>query len=646
MGEASSVLGLLPGPEPQEARSRPVAACGSAAIWERIRRRVQDRLRVVEHLAHRLLDREVTPDEALAASNAAALLASEFGRLELPGIAQLARHLVKTLSREGLGAADAVHMSGTTDDIRTLLDSAIAQQESTLDSRGTIVAVGPASAELDGICWVLATRGHSLVHDSDRLAAPASAPSGVLLAAGDSAAATSALLQAIGESWAVPIVALYDDTRPETLRALAARCATILPSTVSAEVISAEFARYETARHLAPVLYAHGRIARDAGGLLRAHGFRIRRAREIDALPGLLGQENAAVVFGDTAAPKDVVAIARVIRAIPATRRTPIIWLAPLTAEQQEVARHLEILAVDTVTDGIVAQAVASLRAAEADRIEEEQASESILAWPAARVLTDRSLVAAHRTGASVVLALIAIDADLSDERRTQAIESLSREFRRGDVIGLCDDRTVAVALQGVSRRVATNRLLALMQRLGLDDGKSRAGIAIFPVDGRSADELVQAADRARRVAIENDGPVVVSTIWRPVSQQVAEVLVVDPDPVMGQMLASIMTERGHATEVLDNGNAALEWMTNRDPAAAPRLLLVDLDTAGLDGLSLVRRLRRAEVLNQVSVLLMTARPSESDLRVALDLGVADIIRKPFSGTLLLHRVGRLLEDR
>ena len=106
------------------------------------------------------------------------------------------------------------------------------------------------------------------------------------------------------------------------------------------------------------------------------------------------------------------------------------------------------------------------------------------------------------------------------------------------------------------------------------------------------------------------------------------------------------MTERGHRTDVLDSGNAALEWMTDRDPAAVPRLLVVDLDSAGLDGLSLVRRLRRAGALNQVSVLLMTARPSESDLRVALDLGVADIIRKPFSGTLLLHRVSRLLEDR
>ena len=33
------------------------------------------------------------------------------------------------------------------------------------------------------------------------------------------------------------------------------------------------------------------------------------------------------------------------------------------------------------------------------------------------------------------------------------------------------------------------------------------------------------------------------------------------------------------------------------------------------------------------------------DLRAAIGLGVKEIIRKPFSGTLLLHRVGRLLED-
>ena len=60
----------------------------------------------------------------------------------------------------------------------------------------------------------------------------------------------------------------------------------------------------------------------------------------------------------------------------------------------------------------------------------------------------------------------------------------------------------------------------------------------------------------------------------------------------------------------------------------------------------LVRRLRRAGALAHVSVLLMTARTSESDLRVAFDLGVQEVISKPFSGTLLLHRVGRLLEDQ
>ena len=42
----------------------------------------------------------------------------------------------------------------------------------------------------------------------------------------------------------------------------------------------------------------------------------------------------------------------------------------------------------------------------------------------------------------------------------------------------------------------------------------------------------------------------------------------------------------------------------------------------------------------------MAARTTEADIRLALELGVSDIIRKPFSTTLLVHRASRLLEDR
>ena len=470
-------------------------------------------------------------------------------------------------------------------------------------------------------------------------------PSGVLVAVGSFTTGTRQLIQAICESWAVPIIALYEDANPETLRALAARCSTILPLTVSADVVRSEFGRYEIAEEVSPVFYVHGQVPSAAGQLLQAHGFRLQPAPRINDLPGLLQEAHAAVIFGDTAAPANVIAVTRVIRAIPATRRAPIVWLAPHPPEQREQARRLDIAPVDTMTEGVDARTKALLRATEADRMEEEQAIGSVLAWSAARVLTDRSLVAAHRTDTSVVVAVVTIDPAISDEQRAHTLDSLGQEFRRGDIVGLRDDRTVVVTLQGVSRRVATNRLSELVDRFDLDDASGRAGFAMFPADGRSADELVEAALAAREMAIASGGPPVVSTTWRPASQQVAEVLIVESDPVLGRVLASVIAERGHPTKVLDNGNAALEWMTDPNRTAFPRLLLVDLDTPGLDGLSLVRRLRRAGLLAHVSVLLMTARTSESDLRVALDLGVKEIISKPFSGTLLLHRVSRLLED-
>ena len=162
--ETASVADRSPSRESHAATSD--EASSASVIWERIRLRVEDRLSVVEHYAHRILDRGVTSQEGIAAAGAAGSLASELGRLELPGIARLARHLVTTLNRERLDAGDAVHIAGTTDDIRTLVSSAIAQQESTAESRGTIAAVGPASAELDSICWSLASRGYGVMHDA------------------------------------------------------------------------------------------------------------------------------------------------------------------------------------------------------------------------------------------------------------------------------------------------------------------------------------------------------------------------------------------------------------------------------------------------------------------------------------------------
>lgn len=645
MGEATPVADL-PSLQEDKNRARYEVVRNGSAIWERIRLRVEARLHVIEVHAHRLLDRDLTNDEIAEAISSAGALASELGRLELPSIARLARHLSVIFEGDALSAGDAVHIASTTDDIRTLLESAVAQHDAAENSRGSVVAIGEASTAFDAICWVLATRGHRIVHDGNKLPQVPDEPSGVLVSlTGAFTDATASLLRAVDETWTVPVVALYDEADHDLpLHKATEYCDVLLPISSTADDIDTELLRAGVAQTRRLSLIAHGRVPRATSELLRAYGFRIRRASTLDVMIRLLSEEPAVVLFGVTARTDDLVAAAQVMRAIPATRRTPIFWLGADHHDQHDLAHRHGVWPVDAITDGLALRMAALLRAELAERAEDDQDAGALLPWPAARVLTDRSLVAAHRNGSSVAVTVIAVGPEVAEAAIDRLRRTLSSEFRRGDIIGQRDNRCVVVALQGVTRQVATNRFSELLERLDLDDGSAEAGIAMFPSDGRSADELVQAAEAASSMARLNQGPAVVSTAWRPTDEQAADILVVEADAVLGQMLSSVIETRGLRAELIDNGTAALDRLTNSEKPM-PRLLLLDMDVAGLDGLSLVRRLRRAGVMAQLNVLLMTARSSESDLRVALDLGVSEVIRKPFSSSLLLHRLMRLLED-
>jgi DNA-binding response OmpR family regulator len=121
--------------------------------------------------------------------------------------------------------------------------------------------------------------------------------------------------------------------------------------------------------------------------------------------------------------------------------------------------------------------------------------------------------------------------------------------------------------------------------------------------------------------------------------------MVVDADPVLSQMMVDLLERSGLRARLCHNGPEALSALRADDQGITPRLLLLDLDVHGIDGLGMLRELRIAGLLSQIKVLLMMARFSESDLRVALDIGVADVISKPLSTTLLLHRVRLLLGE-
>jgi two-component system phosphate regulon response regulator PhoB len=75
----------------------------------------------------------------------------------------------------------------------------------------------------------------------------------------------------------------------------------------------------------------------------------------------------------------------------------------------------------------------------------------------------------------------------------------------------------------------------------------------------------------------------------------------------------------------------------------APSLFLLDIMLPGGDGLELCRRIRQTNALAMVPVIFVTAKASESDKVIGLELGADDYIPKPFSPRELVARVRAVL---
>jgi two-component system phosphate regulon response regulator PhoB len=75
----------------------------------------------------------------------------------------------------------------------------------------------------------------------------------------------------------------------------------------------------------------------------------------------------------------------------------------------------------------------------------------------------------------------------------------------------------------------------------------------------------------------------------------------------------------------------------------APDLFLLDIMVPGGDGLDLCRSIRRNPELSSTPVIFLTARTSESDRVLGLELGADDYISKPFSPREMVARVKAVL---
>jgi len=109
-------------------------------------------------------------------------------------------------------------------------------------------------------------------------------------------------------------------------------------------------------------------------------------------------------------------------------------------------------------------------------------------------------------------------------------------------------------------------------------------------------------------------------------------VLVVDDEPTLRETLAEALVADGLLVTTAADGREALESFR----AESPDLVLLDLMLPQVSGIEVCRILRRE---SSVPIIMLTARDSEIDKVVGLEIGADDYVTKPFSLRELLARV-------
>lgn len=113
-------------------------------------------------------------------------------------------------------------------------------------------------------------------------------------------------------------------------------------------------------------------------------------------------------------------------------------------------------------------------------------------------------------------------------------------------------------------------------------------------------------------------------------------ILVVEDEPRIAGLVRDYLEQAGFAVLTAGDGAGALVLARTRRPDA----LVLDLGLPGIDGLDVIRSLRRD---SDIPIVILSARGDESDRIAGLELGADDYVVKPFSPKEVVARVRAVL---
>jgi DNA-binding response OmpR family regulator len=113
-------------------------------------------------------------------------------------------------------------------------------------------------------------------------------------------------------------------------------------------------------------------------------------------------------------------------------------------------------------------------------------------------------------------------------------------------------------------------------------------------------------------------------------------ILVVDDEANIADLVELYLRRDGYRVVKAGNGEAGLNAVNDH----RPRLVVLDVGLPDIDGLEVCRRIRQS---SSIPVIFLTARDTEVDRVLGLELGADDYVTKPFSPAELVARVKAVL---
>jgi len=115
------------------------------------------------------------------------------------------------------------------------------------------------------------------------------------------------------------------------------------------------------------------------------------------------------------------------------------------------------------------------------------------------------------------------------------------------------------------------------------------------------------------------------------------KILVVDDEPDLLEQLRETLTSQKYDVDTADDGESALDKLFDNPYD----LIILDIMLPFIDGLAILREIRKAKV--KTPVLMLTAKGTVEDKIKGLDYGADDYLAKPFASAELMARIRSLL---